>query len=518
MGLQATSQAAGVGAAAQNKSFAVEARNLPRKILLVGLFDDTTKTGIIEHVPLLITSPEDAADKLGFGFMLHRLAIKANVGSNGVETWAAPQDQPGAGVAATGTVTLSGTASAAGTLYLYIAGDLIQVAVPKGTTAAQLGPLVETAVNADTNLPVTAGAVAAVVTMTAKDKATWGNKITLTFNWGFQEVMPAGISAVVVDMASGAGAVDVDPVLVELGSGDDSNEDHFTGVVHGYLQDSGVLDSFSDYVGEGNDFLGCYSKTVARPFRVLTGDTDPGSSALTALLALGNGRKQDRTNGVIAVPDSPNHPSEIAALAIGIMERTNNDRAAESYIGKLMPGIIAGPTANRWTKEYDDRDTAVKAGVSPTVVESGAVLLQNVMTFYHPDAVPITSNGYRSMRNISIIQNILSNQKANFNLEKWKSIIIVEDITKVKSNIDRQKTRDIGTVEDDLIALATEYAGKAWLYTDAFTIDRIKAGGLVEIRPGGTGFNTTLPIILSGEGAIIDNLVEFDVSLAVLTQ
>jgi hypothetical protein len=250
--------------------------------------------------------------------------------------------------------------------------------------------------------------------------------------------------------------------------------------------------------------------------RFLNGDTDPGSAALTALLALGNGRKSDRTNGIVAVPGSSGHPSEIAAKAIGIMARLNNNRAAEHYPGQILPNVFPGAVADRWTSDYDDRDTAVKAGISPTVYEGGSVILQNVLTYYHPDSVSVDSNGYRSQRNISIIQNILENIRANFRGEKWRGISIVADIAKVTNPTDRQKARDIDAVIDDLVALATSFEGRAWIYTAAFTIDRLKAGNLITIRAGGTGFDMIFPVILSGEGSIFDTTVEFDTSLSII--
>ncbi len=198
------------------------------------------------------------------------------------------------------------------------------------------------------------------------------------------------------------------------------------------------------------------------------------------------------------------------------MAKISNNRAAQSYIGQLLPGIIPGTSSERWTSAYDSRDTAVKAGISPTIIKSGAVYLQNVVTFYHPDDVPVSSNLYRSMRNIAIVQNILNSITVNFEQEKWQGISLVADVAKVTNSVDAQKARDIEAVIDDLVAQATSYESHAWIYTAAFTIGRLQAGGLVSIRSGATGFNATLPILVSGEGAILDNEVQADTSLAVL--
>lgn len=515
MGLNNTSIAAGVGSSVKNVQFQAAAQNVPRKILIIASFDPT-KTTLAEELPFKVLSPEDAGDKTGFGFMAHRLAVQAFAGSGGVDTWICPQAEV-AGAQAEGTITFVVAGLLAGTYYMYIAGIPVPFTVAAGDDAEAVADAAVAAITAKKELPVTATNLVGVVTVTAKTTGTFGNDISMTFNLQAGEEFPTGTtSATVVAMTGGTGTPDIADALDALGTGDNANEAYFTDVVHGYLQDSTTLAAILTYVGAGNDFVGLYAKTVARPFRVLTGDVAPGSAALTALIALGDGRKTDRANGVIAVPDSPNHPSEIAALAIGNMARINNDRAAQSYAGILLSGIFPGDAADRWTALYDSRDSAVKAGISPTLVKSGNVLMQDMVTFYHPDNVPVDSNAYRSMRNISIIQNILFAVGLTFSQEKWQGISIVSDISEVTNTTDRQKARDVNAVIDDLVALAISFAGKAWIYDTAFTVAKLRESGAVSIRSGNNGFNSTLSVILSGEGGIIDTVTELDTSIAIL--
>jgi hypothetical protein len=201
------------------------------------------------------------------------------------------------------------------------------------------------------------------------------------------------------------------------------------------------------------------------------------------------------------------------------MARINQNRAGESYIGKTIPGIIPAPTdasGDRWTDDYDNRNSALLSGVSPTRVQNNAVKLQNVATFYHPAGVSTASNAYRSMRNISIIQNVLFNNRLNFEAEKWQGISIVADIAKVTNSIDREKARDRNAVIGDLLALTEEYEGHAWIYSASFTVNQLQSDDtLVEIRVGGDGFNIKLPLVLSGEGGIFDTVAQVDASLAV---
>jgi hypothetical protein len=174
--------------------------------------------------------------------------------------------------------------------------------------------------------------------------------------------------------------------------------------------------------------------------------------------------------------------------------------------------VAIGAAAGRWTDTYDNRDSAVKAGISPTIADTGfTVRLQNVLTFYHPTSVPVGSNGYRSMRNISIVQNILNSVKSNFAQEKWQGISIVADVNKVSNSLSKDKARSSSSVITDLVALADAFASRAWLYDASFTKENLT----VSIRTGGIGFDSVMPVVLSGEGGILDTRVDFDTALTV---
>jgi phage tail sheath gpL-like len=518
MALQETSLAPVVGVAPKNVQFAPTAQNLPRKILVVGNYDETTFTGVVENTPHLALSPEDVGSKTGFGFMLHRLVKKAFKGGQGVPVYWIAQPEDVAAVVADGSIQVvtTTTFTESGAIYLYVAGIRYVVPVASGETGDDFATAAVAIVNADKESPVLAavnGVNTDQVDFTAKSKGLWGNDIDIDINLNFGELSPAGTTTVTITpMANGTTVGDIQDALDALGTGDEKNRDHYTELSHGYGQDTTTLDAISTYNGVGNDFVGLYAKTVARPFRSLNGDI---SSTLSTLTTLGDGRKLDRTNGIIATPGSPNHPAETAALATGIMALTNNNRAAESYLGKVLTGVLP-PVTSQWTATYDNRDTAVRSGISPTTVEDGAVKMSSVLTFYHPDSVPVTSNGYRSMRNISILQNVLWNIKLNFSQEKWKGVSIVDNVINVTNANDRKKARDVSAVIDDLLALTRAFHAKAWIYSADFTIQKLQAGGLVVIRPGGIGFNSTLPILLSGEAGIFDTEVEFDTALDIV--
>ena len=519
MALNSTSKAAAVGVSVDNVSFSPAAANVPRKTLIIGPYDPA-KTGVVDEVPVQVFSAEDAGDKFGFGFSVQRMAKSAFIGGQGIPVFIQPQSETG--TAAAGDIDYTGASGVeAGTIFLYIAGQIVQVPVSDSDTAAEIATATITAINAINDMPVVAvvNVTPEIIDLTSKSKGTFGNFISIAFNLAVGQDFPVGVTSVAVtDMTGGATDPDITTALNGLGTGDDANEDFFTDVVHGYGPVAATLDAISTYVGPGDDTTGLYAKTVSRPFRALTGDTTAGSAGLAALIVIADARRIDRANGVIAVPDSESHPSEIAAQAIGHMTRINQDRAAQHYVGTLLTGVWPGDKgSDRWTSDYDNRDTAVKGGISPTKVEAGNVLLQNVVTFYRPVSVPVDSNGYREMANISKLQNMMASLRSLFESEKWQGVSIVADVSKVTSVKDREKARDVDAVIGDLLLLyRTVWAAKAWIASPQFSIDALKESGSVTVRDDGGGFNITTKAILSGVGTITDTVIQFDTSFASL--
>lgn len=521
MSITPSSWAAGVGVAADNKQFATAVEVLTRKHLLVGSYDPTILT-IEDLVPRRLASPAEAT-MYGEGSMLHRMALAANAGSYfGVETWALPVPEDVAAAQATGTVVFGGgPAASAGRMAIWVGGTKVTFDVAVGDVVADIGAAFIAAVNAIPEIPVVATG-AATVTLTAKTGGTFGNYIDITMGWGSEQI-PTDITVTITecgDVIPGATDPDIDDALAALGTGDSANWQHFTDVNFGWgLDDDDVIDAISTYNGVGNEQVGLYSPMIGRPFRSLYGDTVEKYLAvdgLTDLVVITDEHMYDRTSGVIAAPDSPNHPCEIACQTMGIMARLNATRAEQSALNQVLFGVIPGRRIADWTVEYDNRDYAVQHGVGTTMEKSGVLTVQNVLTFYRPATVPIASNGYRSMRNISIVQNMLNAVRVNFETDKWAGCSIVADVAKIGNAVDRAKARDIGAVIDDLLALADGFGNRAWVYDAGWTKDQLAAGGLVTIRAGANGFDCTLPVLLSGEAGIFNTVIEFDTSLAVL--
>ncbi|MCK4817418.1 hypothetical protein KA005_16730, partial [bacterium] len=241
------------------------AGGLARKVLIIG---QQLPAFLLPEERVEVANAAAVATLCGRGGVLHRLAIAAEKGTQkAVQLAILPQDEELAGTAATGTVTIAGTATAKGTFGVRVNGDKdleaeIQVVVGDLHSAVAVSLLAEIVKLLDA--PTTAAEALAVITFTAKNKGTYGNFTAI-------EVIgdvPAGLTATVSDMSGGATDPDIDTALVATGN----NQENDTDLVHGYDIDGTTVGKLSAYNGEGNLFSGLYQREIARPFRSLVSD------------------------------------------------------------------------------------------------------------------------------------------------------------------------------------------------------------------------------------------------------
>ncbi len=511
--IDSTSEATAVGVGSKNVQFGISGGNVTRKIAAIAVFDPLITTTIAE-VPLQVLNEADAGARAGQGFPLHRLIKRIFEGSEGAgEVWMIPQAE-GTTVAAGEIDTAVGPATEAGNFYIRISGELYKVPVLNAATKEEATTAAVAFINLVADCPVVASQTLATfeLVLTAKAKGLEGDLITITVNSGEDESTPAGLSPLVITaMTAGAGTPDIDDALAAMGvaGSDEANQKNFTHLSHGYGIDTGTIDKISVYVGEGNDFVGLYSKLIGRPFMSLTGDNTKDTAGLTALRAISDARLNDRANGILAAPDSDWNPVEIAARATGIMARISQANPAQHFAGKILSGVGAGATANRWTADYSVRDSAVKGGISPTRVISEEVFLQNIITFYRPTSVPASSNGYKSMRSLAIIQDVLFKLRETFEAEAWQGITIVDDKSIITDFEARQTARDLLDVRTTVNNLADFFASKAWLFNATFA----KENSIVLIRAASNGFDINFKWKMSGESQVYNIQSSFDTNI-----
>lgn len=508
--ITSTSLAAATTVGIRNEVINFAESILTRKIVLIGVADATKlSSGLSVDTPVRVFSAGEVGAIAGTGTMIHRLAIASEKSSQGVETWIIPQAEGGSDVASTGDITVTASSVESGTIALYINGQSVNVTVPSGSDATSIGDLIVSAIGNDSSLPVSAVNALGVVTLTSISKGVWGNEISITTNLSNERDV-TGVTLAITDMSGGAGSADITLALTAMGIGDNANEYGFTAVQHGYGVDQITLNALSTYNGEGNSTIGCYDPINGRFFRSLNGSV---ANDLSAEITVSDVRTLDRTNGVLVIPNSPNHPSEFSATAMASMEFINSQRANGSYFNIVLPGVFPGAT--RWSDEYDARDLAVKNGISPTFIKSGSVVLQNVVTYYRPDYVPAANNGYRSMRNISLSQNVVYIVRNYFEQEEWQNITIVKDVARVTNPKIARRAKDVQVVKNALLYLGGLFEGNGMI----FSLDSVIAGlakqNSVVVRLSGSGFDYTLELVYSGEGGLLNGDVIFDINFGV---
>ena len=122
--------------------------------LLVGIM--SAAGSALPDIPIPVASQAQADNLFGPGSQLAGMfrSFFANNWANPV--WGLPVAEP-TGAAAAGSITVSTPSTAAGTLNLYVGGHHVPVYCGATDTADIIGAAIESAINADTSLPVDGG-------------------------------------------------------------------------------------------------------------------------------------------------------------------------------------------------------------------------------------------------------------------------------------------------------------------------------------------------------------------------
>jgi phage tail sheath gpL-like len=174
-------------------------------------------------IPLAIGSQAQADEAFGQGSELARMfrAFYAN-NTSGI-VYGLPVIEPAGGAAATGTITVASVATEPGTIHLYIGGNHIAINVGSTDTLDQIATAIADSINDDLDLPVTAVAAAAVVTLTCVWKGVGGNEITVSTNYFGTiggEITPIGLGLTLPatgQLTGGTGVPDFDDAIDNLG-------------------------------------------------------------------------------------------------------------------------------------------------------------------------------------------------------------------------------------------------------------------------------------------------------------
>lgn len=342
-------------------------RGLPDKTPRVLLVGNRLAAGTVAAAALTrVLSAAQARVQFGAASVLAQMAASFIAANTSADVWAVALDDDAGGTAATVTVTLTGPATAAGSVPLYVAGRSIPVAVASDQTATQVATAVAAAVNAADDVPMTAASALGVVTLTARNKGVAGSSIDVRVGYYRDDVMPAGLAAVVAAGVAGATDPDIADAIAAIG---DEAFDIVAIAWAGAANLSALETELADRWG---------------PTRQLDGLAFAGARGSQGTLAALGDSRNSRYLSIVGANASPTSPWEWAASVAGVVAHYGGIDPARPFQTLPLPGVMAPAPADRFTRA--ERELLLRDGISTfTVDQAGVVQLERVITTYQTD-------------------------------------------------------------------------------------------------------------------------------------
>lgn len=322
-----------------------------------------------------LTSADQAKGLFGQGSVLHLMARKWFQNNTTSSLKAVAMADTGA--AAAGSLTVTGPATAAGTIKIYIAGQLVQVTVASGDAQNTIAAAIDAAINALPDLPVSSTVATNVVTVTSKHTGEVGNDIKMFLNLFDGEVLPAGVAVTPVQLTGGTGVPSLTNVIAAMG------EDQYNVVVWPYqttgTHHTALLTELADRFGpirqiEGLAFA-CKRETHAN------------------LVSFGNGLNSQFISFMGIEPSTPSLNYEVAAALAARATSAFQADPARPLQTLSMLGIFPTNKAERFT--YSERNLLLQDGIATQFVDAGGVMLiGRTITTYQVNSFGLADPSY----------------------------------------------------------------------------------------------------------------------------
>lgn len=348
----------------------------PHKVLVIG--QQLSTATVAEATINKIFSDAKAEEFHGVGSMIAEEVRAYRKIDRLTEISTIALDEEAAGVVAAGTFTFAGTATEAGEMVLYIAGERFAIAVADGDTAAEL----ETSGTAFiigqgaryTRLPITAlaDAVGTGIDITCKWKGTTGNKIDLRTSYNDGEKIPAGLTVTITAMVGGATDPAMSDIVTAIG------EVQFDTIITPY-SDATSLTALQAHL------VVMWGGTVQKEGHLFAADTDTVGNLTT----LGNSRNDEFVT-IMGGGVSPTPPWIWAAATAAADVVVTKIDPFLPRVGRQLIGVLPPAQTDLFT--WAQRDTLLTDGISTFTEEGGKVLVDRLITTYQTkSAVPDTT-------------------------------------------------------------------------------------------------------------------------------
>jgi phage tail sheath gpL-like len=364
-----------------------------------------------------------------------------------------------AGTQATKTLTYTASSAQAGSVYLYIGGRRIAVAVAEDDTAPEIAAAVVAAINAYLPaLPVTAAAGTGesthIVTLTLRHYGTCGNFLDVRHNYGNGETFPSGVGCTIAAGATGATDPAYSAAITALGN------EQFESIIVGNSDDTQL-----DLIEAALETR--WGPMVATPgicFGVVRG------ADLAADLALG-GAARNSKHSCIMTSNQGLTPIWEQAAAIAAADDGEPDPARPRQTLEIV-GMVPPATTDQYVQS--ERNQLLYAGISTFEPVSGKCYISRLITTYQLNGAGVADPSYldlTTMRTLAYIRYAVA-QRMALRFPRHK---LVADGTRFSPG---QAVCTPSAARAELIALFTELEAAALV--EGF--DQFKDDLLVEIN------------------------------------
>lgn len=339
---------------------------MPHKLLLLG--QRRTAGSKAAGVLARVSRASDGVDYFGRGSQLAQMVAASLKVNQTTEIWALALDDLSAGVKATGTLAITGTATEATTLYVYVGGKRNPVAIAVGDTASEVATAIAAALTADADLAASAAAVSGTVTLTARHKGECGNSIDIRLGYyQGEKTAVAGLAVVITAMASGAGNPDVLDAIAAMSSG------AFYTLVMPWTDTANVAAMEAELQAR----WGGLDMRTGHVFGWLSG-------TYSTLANFGAARNSPHSS-FAGLKASPTLPWVAAAQWAAAVEFSGANDPAIPFRGIALPDVMAPAEADRFTDA--ERNLLLHDGISTLIFGAdGSAMVEQVITTYQTDS------------------------------------------------------------------------------------------------------------------------------------
>jgi phage tail sheath gpL-like len=348
--------------------------------------------------PVIVPSPSAALAMFGAGSQA-AIAVQhyRNIDQFG-ELWVLPLTDDPAAQAAAGSIGMTGTATASGTIVFEIDGVLVPVAYMSGDTASTVLGRIAPAMALVQGIPLAAGAVAAgALPLTALNKGACGNDILLGMSDTSTDYVSAGLTITLIQPTGGS-------------------------------QNPSTLSTSLQALGnKAYDFICCpYTDTASLAAWKAFMNTSVGRWSWSQMLfgmvfaairgQLGDGvsfgdAQNDETHSFMGpIADSPHSPLRWAAeVTAGVAVKCRTDPAIP--ITQVALTVSPPSDGNQW--DLSERNSLLYAGMSTFVVaDDGTVSIDRMITSYQTNAQGAPDNSYLDVETMDTLAYVIRDLQA----------------------------------------------------------------------------------------------------------